>query len=150
MMAERCKGLSLALVTVGQAMADRNTPQEWEQAIQELEKFPSEISGMEDQLVHVLKLSYDSLRDDITKSCFIYFSVFPKEYEIRNSELIEHWIGEGFFDDVDVSEARRRGHKIRTNILFLTSLPSSREICELVLQRHTFLDLASSCNCKAG
>ena len=47
MMAERCKGLPLALVTVGRAMADRNTPQEWEQAIQELEKFPLEISGME-------------------------------------------------------------------------------------------------------
>ncbi|KAL6333952.1 hypothetical protein AAG906_000003 [Vitis piasezkii] len=112
MMAERCKGLPLALVTVGRAMANRITPQEWEQAIQELEKFPSEISGMEDQLFNVLKLSYDSLRDDITKSCFVYFSVFPKEYEIRNDELIEHWIGERFFDDLDICEARRRGHKI--------------------------------------
>ena len=112
MMAERCKGLPLALVTVGRAMANRITPQEWEQAIQELEKFPSEISGMDDQLFNVLKLSYDSLRDDITKSCFVYFSVFPKEYEIRNDELIEHWIGERFFDDLDICEARRRGHKI--------------------------------------
>ena len=51
---------------------------------------------MEDELFHVLKLSYDGLRDDITKSCFIYCSVFPKEYEMRNDELIEHWIGEGF------------------------------------------------------
>ncbi|RVW28706.1 Disease resistance protein RPS5 [Vitis vinifera] len=112
MMTERCKGLPLALVTVGRAMANRITPQEWEQAIQELEKFPSEISGMDDQLFNVLKLSYDSLRDDITKSCFVYFSVFPKEYEIRNDELIEHWIGERFFDDLDICEARRRGHKI--------------------------------------
>ena len=55
-----------------------------------------EISGMEDELFHVLKLSYDGLRDDITESCFIYCSVFPKEYEMRNDELIEHWIGEGF------------------------------------------------------
>ncbi|KAJ9682719.1 hypothetical protein PVL29_018615 [Vitis rotundifolia] len=111
-MAERCKGLPLALITVGRAMANKNSPHEWDQAIQELEKFPVEISGMEVELYHVLKLSYDSLRDDITKSCFIYCSFLPKEYEIRNDELIEHWIGEGFFDGKDIYEARRRGHKI--------------------------------------
>ena len=111
-MTERCQGLPLALVTVGRAMANRNTPQEWEQAIQELEKNPSEISGVENQLFDVLKLSYDSIRDDITKSCFLDLSVFPKEYEVRNDELIEHWIGEGFFYGKDIYEARRRGHKI--------------------------------------
>ncbi|KAJ9682722.1 hypothetical protein PVL29_018618 [Vitis rotundifolia] len=110
--AERCKGLPLALVTVGRAMADKNSPEAWDQAIQELEKFPAEISGMEDRLFHVLKLSYDSIRDDITQSCFISCSFFPKEYEIRNDELIEHWIGEGFFDGKDIYEARRRGYKI--------------------------------------
>lgn len=31
-----CKGLPLALVTIGRAMSGRNTPQEWDQAIQEL------------------------------------------------------------------------------------------------------------------
>ena len=67
---------------------------------------------MEDGLFHVLKLSYDSIRDDITKSCFIYCSFFPKEYEIRNDELIEHWIGEGFFYGKDIYEGRRRGYKI--------------------------------------
>ena len=55
---ERCKGLPLALVTVGRALADKNTFGEWEQAIQELENFLLEISGTEDQLFHVLKLSY--------------------------------------------------------------------------------------------
>ncbi|KAL6333968.1 hypothetical protein AAG906_000019 [Vitis piasezkii] len=89
----------------------KNSPEEWDQAIRELKKFPVEISGMEHQF-GVLKLSYDYLTDDITKSCFIYCSVFPKGYEIRNDELIEHWIGEGFFDGKDIYEARRRGHKI--------------------------------------
>ncbi|XP_034695583.1 disease resistance protein RPS5-like [Vitis riparia] len=111
-MAEWCKGLPLALITVGRAMANKNSLHEWDQAIQELEKFPVEISGMEGQLYNVLKFSYENLRDDITKSCFIYCSFFPKGYEIRNDELIEHWIGEGFFYGVDIYEARRRGHKI--------------------------------------
>ncbi|RVW77089.1 Disease resistance protein RPS5 [Vitis vinifera] len=47
--AERCKGLPLALVTVGRAMADKNSPEKWDQAIQELEKFPVEISGFFDR-----------------------------------------------------------------------------------------------------
>ncbi|KAL6333955.1 hypothetical protein AAG906_000006 [Vitis piasezkii] len=46
---------------------------------------------MEDQLFHVLKLSYDSLLDDTAKLYFIYCFIFPKEYVIRNDELIEHF-----------------------------------------------------------
>ncbi|KAJ9682726.1 hypothetical protein PVL29_018622 [Vitis rotundifolia] len=139
--AERCKGLPLALVTVGRAMADKNSPQEWDQAIQELEKFPVEISGMEDQF-SVLKLSYDSLRDDITKSCFIYCSVFPKEYEIRNDELIEHWIGEGFFDGKDIYEARRRGHKIIEDLKNACLLEEGDGFKELIRMHDVIRDMA--------
>ena len=35
---ERCKGLPLALVTVGRELADKNTLGEWEQALQELDE----------------------------------------------------------------------------------------------------------------
>lgn len=93
-------------------MADKNSPQEWDQAIHQLEKFLAEILGMDDGLFNVLTLSYDSLRGDITKLCFIYCSMFPKEYEIRIEELIEHWIGERFFDNREIYEARSQGHKI--------------------------------------
>ena len=81
------KGLPLALVTVGRAMADKNSPEAWDQAIQELKKFPADISGMEDGLFHVLKLSYDSIRDDITKSCFIYCSFFPRNMKLEMMSL---------------------------------------------------------------
>lgn len=108
--AKGCKGLALALVTIGRAMSGRNTPQEWDQAIQELEKSPTEISGMQEEFFNVLKLSYDSLSDDITRSCFIYCSIFSEHHEIRKGELIEHWIGEGFLDDfAHINEARLRG-----------------------------------------
>ena len=139
--AERCKGLPLALVTVGRAMADKNSPEKWDQAIQELEKFPVEISGMEDQF-SVLKLSYDSLTDDITKSCFIYCSVFPKGYEIRNDELIEHWIGEGFFDRKDIYEARRRGHKIIEDLKNASLLEEGDRFKECIKMHDVIHDMA--------
>ncbi|RVW28692.1 putative disease resistance protein [Vitis vinifera] len=139
--AERCKGLPLALVTVGRAMADKNSPEKWDQAIQELEKFPVEISGMEDQF-SVLKLSYDSLADDITKSCFIYCSVFPKGYEIRNDELIEHWIGEGFFDRKDIYEARRRGHKIIEDLKNASLLEEGDGFKECIKMHDVIHDMA--------
>ncbi|CBI36249.3 unnamed protein product, partial [Vitis vinifera] len=139
--AERCKGLPLAIVTVGRAMADKNSPEKWDQAIRELKKFPVEISGMELQF-GVLKLSYDYLTDDITKSCFIYCSVFPKGYEIRNDELIEHWIGEGFFDHKDIYEARRRGHKIIEDLKNASLLEEGDGFKECIKMHDVIHDMA--------
>ncbi|KAL6334321.1 hypothetical protein AAG906_014722 [Vitis piasezkii] len=82
---------------------DMNGPLAWEQAIQELRKFPAEIIGMEDDLFYRLKFSYDSLRDEVLKSCFIYCSMFPEDYEIENDALIELWIGEGFWMNLRTS-----------------------------------------------
>eukprot|EP00261_Vitis_vinifera_P022945 XP_010654633.1 PREDICTED: probable disease resistance protein At5g63020 isoform X3 [Vitis vinifera] len=43
--AKECQGLPLALITIGRAMAGKNTPQEWERAIQMLKAYPSKFSG---------------------------------------------------------------------------------------------------------
>ncbi|RVW72823.1 putative disease resistance protein [Vitis vinifera] len=46
--AKECQGLPLALITIGRAMAGKNTPQEWERAIQMLKAYPSKFSGFLD------------------------------------------------------------------------------------------------------
>ena len=43
----------------------------------------------------ILDFSYDSLFNDTIKSCFLYCSMFPSDYEILEEKLIELWIGEG-------------------------------------------------------
>ena len=43
----------------------------------------------------ILAFSYDSLSNDTIKSCFLYYSMFPSDYEILEDELVELWIGEG-------------------------------------------------------
>ncbi|XP_058074794.1 disease resistance protein RPS5-like [Magnolia sinica] len=117
--AKECKGLPLALITIGRAMACKKTPLEWKHAISVLSmsKPPSEISGMDDDdddMILHLKFSYDNLGGEQIKSCFLFCSLFPEDYSIGEEELIDYWIGEGFLDgwDDDLDEVRNRGHNV--------------------------------------
>ncbi|RVW24660.1 Retrovirus-related Pol polyprotein from transposon TNT 1-94 [Vitis vinifera] len=91
---KECKGLPLALITVGRAMAEMKTPEEWEKKIQILKRYPSKFPGMGDRLFPLLAFSYDHLCDDTVKSCFLYCSIFPEDYEIPCKLLTQLWMGE--------------------------------------------------------
>ncbi|KAF7851854.1 hypothetical protein BT93_L2014 [Corymbia citriodora subsp. variegata] len=107
--AEECKGLPLALITVGQAMASREHPHEWHYALKTLGNKPHELSGME-EVYHILEFSYNSINDSTIQLCFLYCCLFPEDYPIRKNDLIEHWIGEGLLGDTDdVYSMRDRG-----------------------------------------
>ncbi|XP_002278659.1 probable disease resistance protein At1g61310 [Vitis vinifera] len=111
--AKECKGLPLALITIGRAMVGKSTPQEWERAIQMLKTYPSKFSGLGDHVFPILKFSYDNLKNDTIKSCFLYLAIFQEDYEIMNDDLINLWIGEGFFDEFDnIHEAQNQGRNI--------------------------------------
>ena len=113
MVAKECKGLPLALIVIARAMATAKTPEEWERDLQKLRLYPKDVAGTENDLFSVLALSYDSLPDEATKSCFLYCSLFPEDYEIPSKHLIQLWIGEGFLDEYDdIQEARNKGGKI--------------------------------------
>ncbi|KAJ9673013.1 hypothetical protein PVL29_026335 [Vitis rotundifolia] len=99
--AKECKGLPLALVVIARAMAWAKTPEEWERKMQRLREYPDKVLGMENDLFRVLAFSYDSLPDEATKSCFLYCSLLPEDYEIPSRDLIGLWIGEGFLDECD-------------------------------------------------
>ncbi|CAH2037450.1 unnamed protein product [Thlaspi arvense] len=96
--ARKCKGLPLALNTVGASMAYKETVKEWKDAIDAL-SFPDPellLLTEEKTLVPLLKFSFDNLRDKKVKLCFLYCSLFPEE--IEKNELIEYWVREGFVD----------------------------------------------------
>ncbi|OVA10976.1 Disease resistance protein [Macleaya cordata] len=113
LIAEECGGLPLALVTIGRTMASKKTIQEWKHAITVLKRSASEFSGMGDEVLPILKSSYDNLGNDKNKSCFLYCSLYPEDYSIKNQELIYHWIAEGFIDAYhDIDEARNEGYDV--------------------------------------
>lgn len=80
-------------------MASKNTVQEWHRAVDILTSSASDFSGMEDEILPILKYSYDSLNSEQMKSCFLYCSLFPEDYRFFKERLIEYWIGEGFIDE---------------------------------------------------
>nr|AAL65610.1 RFL1 [Arabidopsis thaliana]AAL65616.1 RFL1 [Arabidopsis thaliana] len=95
---EKCCGLPLALNVIGETMSFKRTIQEWRHATEVLTS-ATDFSGMEDEILPILKYSYDSLNGEDAKSCFLYCSLFPDDFEIRKEMLIEYWICEGFIKE---------------------------------------------------
>ncbi|GMN37272.1 hypothetical protein TIFTF001_006671 [Ficus carica] len=140
--AEECKGLPLALITVGRSMASRKKLEEWERAIELLRSYPSNFSGIVDYLYHLLEFSYDSLPAGTIQTCFLYCSLFPKGSSIRKSALVDLWIGEGFLDEFDdIPDARRHGEEI-IGTLKLACLLESGESEEYVKMHDVIRDMA--------
>ncbi|KAF8024913.1 hypothetical protein BT93_F1917 [Corymbia citriodora subsp. variegata] len=87
---EECKGLPLALITVGRAMASKEDPGEWRNALTKLRNIPHKVPDMVGEVFHVLEFSYDNL-DTTQQACFLYCCLFPEDYSIKIRELIELW-----------------------------------------------------------
>ena len=140
--AEECEGLPLALITIGRAMRSRKTPGEWEHAISELRNYPSEFSGIGDQVFPVLRFSYDSLPCERDRKCFLYCSILREGYNIRKDELIYIWIGEGLLDERrNIHEAYNLGEHV-VGTLKLACLLESDESEEFVRMHDIIRDMA--------
>ncbi|XP_017985184.1 PREDICTED: probable disease resistance protein At4g27220 isoform X2 [Theobroma cacao] len=115
--AEECKGLPLAIVTVGRALKDE-TLEGWKVVYQRLK----DSRHIENQdvcggIYSSLKISYDYLKTDSSRSCLLLCSLFPEDHEIRIEELIVYGIGQGIFDGVNlIEDARREMHVTITNL----------------------------------
>ncbi|XP_056849369.1 LOW QUALITY PROTEIN: probable disease resistance protein At1g61300 [Raphanus sativus] len=111
--ADKCHGLPLALSVIGGTMASKTTVQEWEDAIDTLTRSAREFSDMENDILPILKFSYDNLKHEHIKSCFVYCALFPEDYLIKKERLIEYWICEGFMGEYqDLRIAINKGYGV--------------------------------------
>ncbi|XP_073155852.1 putative late blight resistance protein homolog R1A-10 [Henckelia pumila] len=90
--AESCKGLPLAIVTIAGVLSKRRTRDYWEYIARNVK---SGVTGNDDRLLEILALSYNHLPHHL-KACFLYMGVFPEDHEILVSRLIKLWVAEGF------------------------------------------------------
>ncbi|GAB2289862.1 hypothetical protein Dimus_024165 [Dionaea muscipula] len=92
---KECGGLPLALITAGRAMASKKTPEEWSHAVETLQHRSSTFSGMDKEVLPVLKFSYDSLPNDAIKACLLRIALHPESAEITKRRLTGEWYAEG-------------------------------------------------------
>ncbi|GKV28596.1 hypothetical protein SLEP1_g37619 [Rubroshorea leprosula] len=90
--AGKCKGLPLALKTMGGLMLLKKTVKEW-QSVLDSEIWELEVA--EESLFRPLMFSYFDLPSHL-RQCFSYCAVFPKDYVIEKGKLIELWMAQGF------------------------------------------------------
>ncbi|KAK2988888.1 hypothetical protein RJ640_000248 [Escallonia rubra] len=94
--AKKCRGLPLAIVVAAGLLAarDQNTATWNEMAT----NFSWYLSRDPERCLDILALSYEDLPAYL-KPCFLYFGVFPEDFEIPVRPLIRLWIAEGLVEN---------------------------------------------------
>jgi len=89
---EKCKGLPLALKTIGCLLRTKSSISDWQSILESnIWDLPKEDS----EIIPALFLSYHYLPSHL-KRCFAYCALFSKDYEFVKQELILLWMGENF------------------------------------------------------
>ncbi|PWA34684.1 Disease resistance protein [Artemisia annua] len=105
---EKCKGLPLAVKTLGSLMSTKEKVNEWQLVNK---KFMLEMQ--DNRILPALKLSYDDLLPHL-KRCFAYCCVFSRGEEMSKDLLIELWMANGFIPSQGDASLYELGEEIFT------------------------------------
>lgn len=95
--AKKCYGLPLAIVVVSGLLLKKEKTRDWWKKV--ANDVSSYVARDPKQCMDVLALSYKHLPDHL-KVCFIYFGVFPEDFEIPVWKLLRLWTSEGFIQQM--------------------------------------------------
>ncbi|KAF7105935.1 hypothetical protein CFC21_106704 [Triticum aestivum] len=86
-------GLPLPILTIGGMLATKAIDQ-WQMIYDQI---PLELDSDKnlEPMKRMVTLSYNHLPSHL-KSCFLYLSLFPEDFEIKRRRFVERWIAEGF------------------------------------------------------
>ncbi|XP_027336732.1 putative disease resistance protein RGA3 isoform X2 [Abrus precatorius] len=90
--AKKCKGVPLAVKTLGGLLRGQNEESDWENVLHgDFWKLCEE----QDSIMPILKLSYHNLSPEM-RQCFAYCSLYPKDSKIQKDRLIQLWMAQGY------------------------------------------------------
>ncbi|XP_027335667.1 putative disease resistance protein RGA3 [Abrus precatorius] len=90
--AKNCKGVPLAVKTLGGLLRGQNEESEWKDVL--CGDFWN-LCEEHDSIMPILKLSYRNLSPEM-RQCFAYCSLYPKDWKIYKDELIQLWMAQGY------------------------------------------------------
>uniref|UniRef100_A0A2N9F8V0 NB-ARC domain-containing protein n=1 Tax=Fagus sylvatica TaxID=28930 RepID=A0A2N9F8V0_FAGSY len=101
-LAIKCKGLPLAVKTLGSLMHKKTSREQWKNI---LASSLWELEGVERGVFAPLFLSYYDLPSPM-KRCFSYCATFPKDYNFYKYELVLLWMAQGYIDSKENMEMK--------------------------------------------
>ncbi|KAL4273183.1 hypothetical protein GQ457_13G005030 [Hibiscus cannabinus] len=93
--AQECKGLPVAIITVASALKDAQTRHQWRLARSKLEssRLP-EIGNIEEREVEnayrCIEMSFNYLKKATTKRCFLFCALYPEDHSIPVEDLVRY------------------------------------------------------------
>ncbi|XP_024317546.1 putative disease resistance RPP13-like protein 3 [Brachypodium distachyon] len=95
---EKCAGLPLAIITLSSLLADEHAEDKWNRVLAIIGSALAKDPGA-DKMTKILSLSYFDLPHHL-RTCFLYLSLYPEDYQINKQSLINKWIAEGFIHEI--------------------------------------------------
>ncbi|XP_016652494.1 PREDICTED: putative disease resistance RPP13-like protein 1 [Prunus mume] len=138
--ARKCNGLPLAAQTLGGLLRSRLDSEVWNRVLNSsIWDLPYEKSD----ILPALGLSYHYLPAKL-KRCFIYCSIFPKDYEFKIEDIVFLWMAEGLIpqaENGDSMEEVAKGYfdELLSRSLFQTSGKSSFVMHDLINDLAVFM-----------
>lgn len=93
----KCSGLPLAIITIASMLTDQKARSEWERVANSIGSALAKDPDAE-RMMNILSLSYVDVPQHV-RTCLLYLSVFPEDYQIKKKCLINRWIAEGFIHE---------------------------------------------------
>ncbi|CAL2237673.1 unnamed protein product [Prunus armeniaca] len=137
--ARKCNGLPLAAQTLGGVLRSKPDSEVWNRVLN------SSIWENSD-ILPALGLSYYYLPAKL-KRCFVYCSIFPKDYEFKVEDVVFLWMAEGLIPQAENMEevAKEYFDELLSRSLFQTSGKSSFVMHDLINDFAVFLSKGFCC-----
>ncbi|XP_017979685.1 PREDICTED: putative disease resistance protein RGA4 [Theobroma cacao] len=111
--ARKCKGVPLALKCLGGLMRQKPNKNYW---LSVQENGIWKILEKDDSIFPVLQLSYIHLPRHL-KQCFVFCSLFPKDFKISKAKLIQSWRAQGYIQLMENENVQDIGDEYFNDLL---------------------------------
>ncbi|KAL5758530.1 hypothetical protein ACOSP7_021141 [Xanthoceras sorbifolium] len=130
---KQCARLPPTIVTIASSLMGEEDIREWRNALSELTNNVMSIKVSDDGVFVQLKFSFDRLKDEKFKRCFLCCALYPEDHDILKTELVDCWIAERLVEEMDLQATKNRAHimikKLVNNCLLLESIDLEDRSC---------------------